>query len=133
MTKMMTQDKVSLELCGVVSRVGDARQGPEFGLRVKGGHLRGLAQAHGAVGAAHDLVAGAVHELRQPADAAHEEAGVDVEEDDGGVAVGVPPVGDERGLEEEGKKKKKIIKKNKKGHLGGQPHFLGTPPRGSPG
>ena len=62
------------------------------------GHVRGFPQPHGAVGPAHDLIAGAVHELRQPADAAHEEAGVDVEEDDGGVAVGVPPVGDERGL-----------------------------------
>lgn len=61
-------------------------------------HVRGFPQPHGAISPAHDLVTGSIHELRQPTDAAHEEAGVDVEEDDGRVAVGVPPVSNKRGL-----------------------------------
>lgn len=69
--------------------------------RVSG--LRGLSKAHGVVTFAHDLLACAVQELSQPADAAHKEASVDVEEDDGRVAVGVLPVGEKRSL---GKSKK---------------------------
>lgn len=60
--------------------------------------VRGLPESHGVVALAHDLVAGPVQELGQPADAAHKEAGVDVEENDGWVAVGVLPVGKKRGL-----------------------------------
>lgn len=66
--------------------------------------LRGLSKAHGVVAFAHDLLARSVQELSQPADAAHEEAGVDVEEDDSRVAVGVLPVGEKRGL---GKRERK--------------------------
>lgn len=60
--------------------------------------LRGLSEAHGVVAFANNLFARAVQKLSQPADAAHEEAGVDVEEDDGRVAVGVLPVGEKCGL-----------------------------------
>lgn len=60
--------------------------------------VRGLPESHCVVALAHDLVAGPVQELGQPADAAHKEAGVDVEENDGWVAVGVLPVGKKRGL-----------------------------------
>lgn len=60
--------------------------------------VRGLPESHGVVALAHDLVAGPVQELGQPADAAHKEAGVDVEQNDGWVAVGVLPVGEKRGL-----------------------------------
>ena len=61
--------------------------------------LRGFAQPHGVVALADDLLARAVQKLSQPADAAHEEAGVDVEQDDRRVTVGVLPVGQERRLE----------------------------------
>lgn len=54
--------------------------------------LRGLAEAHGVVTFAHDLFASAVHELSEPPDAAHEEAGVDVEQDYRWVAIGIFPV-----------------------------------------
>lgn len=60
--------------------------------------LRGLSEAHGVVAFANDLLARAVQKLSQPTDAAHEEAGVDVEKDDGRVAVGVLPVGEKCGL-----------------------------------
>ena len=65
--------------------------------------LRGFPEAHGVVALADDLLARAVQELGQPADAAHEEAGVDVEQDDCRVAVGVLPVGQERRLARWGK------------------------------
>lgn len=64
------------------------------------GHLRGLPKPHGAISTADDLPAGPIHELGQPANAAHEETCIDIEEDDGGVAVGVPPVSHKCGLEE---------------------------------
>lgn len=73
----------------------------KWATRVSG--LRRLSEAHSVVAFAHNLLARAVQELSQPADAAHKEAGVDVEEDDGRVAVGVLPVGEKRGL---GKSKK---------------------------
>lgn len=60
--------------------------------------LRGLSEAHGVVTFANNLLACAVQKLSQPADAAHKEAGVDVEEDDGRVAVRVLPVGEKCGL-----------------------------------
>lgn len=60
--------------------------------------LRGLAESHGVVALAHNLFAGSIEELGQPADAAHKEAGVDVEENDSRVAVGVFPVGKKCGL-----------------------------------
>lgn len=66
-------------------------------------HSRGLAEPHGVVALAHDLFARAVQELGQPADAAHKETGVDVEENDGRVAVGVLPVGKKRGLNRDGR------------------------------
>lgn len=57
------------------------------------GFLRGLSEPHGVVAFAHDLFASAVHELSEPADAAYEEAGVDIEKDHSRVAVGIFPVG----------------------------------------
>lgn len=63
-------------------------------------HLRGLPKPHGAISAADDLPAGTVHELGQPANAAHEETGIDVEENDSRVAIGIPPVSHKGGLED---------------------------------
>lgn len=60
--------------------------------------LRRFSEAHCVVAFANDLLSRAIQKLSQPADAAHKEAGVDVEEDDGRVAVGVLPVGEECGL-----------------------------------
>lgn len=61
-------------------------------------HLRGLPQSHGVVALAHYLLPCSVQELGQPANTAHEETGVDVEENDSRVAVGVLPVCKKRGL-----------------------------------
>lgn len=63
-------------------------------------HLRGLPKPHGAISTADDLPAGTVHELGQPANAAHEETRVDVEENDSRVTIGIPPVSHKCGLEE---------------------------------
>lgn len=60
--------------------------------------LRWLPEAHGVVALAHNLLACPIQELGQPADTAHEETGVDVEEDDSWVAVGVFPVSKKSGL-----------------------------------
>lgn len=60
--------------------------------------LRGLPKPHGVVTFAHDLFASTVHELSEPPDAAHEEAGVDVEQDYRWVAVGIFPIGKKRRL-----------------------------------
>ena len=61
-------------------------------------HLRGLAKSHGVITLAHNLSTCSIQELSQPTDTAHKETGVDVEENDGWVAVGVLPVGKKRGL-----------------------------------
>lgn len=61
-------------------------------------HSRGFPEAHGVVALAHNLFACSIQKLGQPANAAHKEAGVDVEENDGWVAVRVSPVGEKRGL-----------------------------------
>lgn len=63
-------------------------------------HLRGLPKPHGAICTADDLPAGTIHELGQPANAAHKEARIDVEENNSRVAIRVPPVSHECGLEE---------------------------------
>lgn len=64
-------------------------------------YVRGLPKSHGVVALAHNLLARSIQELGQPADAAHEEAGVDVEENDSWVAVGVFPVGEKCCLKKE--------------------------------
>lgn len=61
-------------------------------------HLRGLPKSHGVVALAHNLIASSIQELSQPADTAHKETGVDVEENDGGISVGVLPVSKKGGL-----------------------------------
>lgn len=66
--------------------------------------LRGLSKPHGVITFAHNLFASAIHELSEPADAAHEEAGIDIEEDYSRVAVGIFPVGKKRRL---GKRERK--------------------------
>lgn len=76
--------------------------------------LRGLSKAHGVVTFAHNLLARTVQKLSQPADAAHEEAGVDVEEDDGRVAVRILPIGEKCGLGKGG-----IATNYKSGSIGG--------------
>lgn len=63
-------------------------------------HLRGLPKPHGAICPADDLPAGAVHELGQPANAPHKETRIDIEENDSGVAIRIPPVSHKCGLEE---------------------------------
>ena len=60
---------------------------------------------HRAVLTTHDVRAGAGRELRHPADAAHEETRVDVEDDQGRVAVRVPPVDDEGQLKARGQRR----------------------------
>lgn len=65
--------------------------------------LRRLPKSHRVVALAHNLFAGSIQELGQPADTAHKKAGVDVEEYDGRVAVGVLPVGKKRSLEKFGR------------------------------
>lgn len=102
MMKMVTHDSVSEDLRGrTLATVSDGASG---GLRRIDGLscLRGLSEAHGVVAFANNLLARAVQKLSQPANAAHEEAGVDVEEDDGRVAVGVLPVGEKCGLGKRG-------------------------------
>lgn len=61
-------------------------------------HLRGLSKPHGVVTLAYNLLPCSIHELSKPANAANEEAGIDVEQNDGRVAVGILPVGKECGL-----------------------------------
>lgn len=65
-------------------------------------HLRGLPKPHGAICPADNLPAGTVHELGQPANAAHKETRIDVEENNCRVAIRIPPVSHESGLEERG-------------------------------
>lgn len=60
--------------------------------------LRGLSKPHGVVTFAHNLFASTIHELSEPPNAAHEEAGIDIEEDYSWVAVGIFPVGKKRRL-----------------------------------
>lgn len=60
--------------------------------------LRGLPESHGVVNFAHNLFTCSVHELSQPASTADEEAGIDVEQNDSRVAVGILPVSKECGL-----------------------------------
>ena len=55
--------------------------------QVEGVYVRGLPKSHRVVALAHDLLARSIQELGQPADTAHEETGVDVEENDSRVAV----------------------------------------------
>ena len=57
--------------------------------------------AHGAVAATHDVGACAGEELRHPAETADEEAGVDEEEDEGGVTTRVLPVNHKRQLKQQ--------------------------------
>lgn len=61
--------------------------------------LRWLPETHCVVTLAHDLFAGTIQELGQPANAAHKEAGIDVEENDSGIPVGIFPVCKECGLQ----------------------------------
>lgn len=98
MMKMVTHDSVSEDLGRTLVTV---RDGVSSGWDQWKGHsgLRGFSEAHCVVAFANNLLSGAIQKLSQPADAAHEEAGVDVEEDDGRVAVGVLPVGQKSGLE----------------------------------
>lgn len=63
-------------------------------------HLRGLPKPHGAICTADDLPAGTVHELGQPANAAHKETRIDIEENNCRVAIRIPPVSHKSGLEE---------------------------------
>lgn len=71
-------------------------------------HVRRFPQPHCVVALAHDLFASAIQKLGQPANTAHKEAGVDVEEYDSRVAVGILPVGQKRHLSMQKKKKKKV-------------------------
>lgn len=64
-------------------------------------HLRRLSKPHGVVTLANNLFPCSLHELSKPANAANEEAGIDVEQNDGRVAVGVLPVSKECGLRDE--------------------------------
>lgn len=67
-----------------------AMSGPDY--------LRRLSKPHRVVTLAYNLVTCSIHELSKPANAANEEAGIDVEQNDGRVAVGILPVGKECGL-----------------------------------
>lgn len=104
MMKMVTHDSVSEDLRRGFSELYDRKRLRKDDI-CKVFDLRRLPKPHGVVAFAHYLFARAVQKLSQPADTAHKEAGVDVEEDDGWVAVGVLPVGKKRGL----KTKKKMI------------------------
>lgn len=104
MMKMVTHDSVSEDLRRAFREWYD-RKRPRKDDICKAFHLRRLPKPHGVVAFAHYLIARTVQELSQPADTAHKEAGVDVEEDDGRVAVGVLPVSKKGGL----KMKKKMI------------------------
>lgn len=64
-------------------------------------YLRGLPKSHGAICSANNLSAGTIHELGQPANAAHEETRIDIEENNRRVAIGVPPVSHKGGLKGE--------------------------------
>ena len=57
--------------------------------------------AHGAVAATHDVGACAGEELSHPAETADEEAGVDEEEDEGGVPTRILPVYHKRQLKQQ--------------------------------
>lgn len=61
-------------------------------------HSRGLPESHRVVALAYNLFTCAIQKLGQPADAAHKETGVDVEENDSWVAVRVFPVCKKCGL-----------------------------------
>lgn len=61
-------------------------------------YIRRFSQPHCVVALAHDLFASPIQKLSQPPNTAHKEAGVDVEEDDSRVAVGILPVGKKRHL-----------------------------------
>lgn len=97
MMKMVTHDRVSEELrvCFWVFFRSLAR--PQINFKTTR-YIRRFPQPHCVVALAHDLFASPVEKLSQPADTAHEEAGVDVEEDDSRVAVGILPVGKKRHL-----------------------------------
>ena len=64
-------------------------------------YLRGLPKSHGAICSANNLPTGTIHELGQPAKAAHEETCIDIEENNRRVAIGVPPVSHKGGLKGE--------------------------------
>lgn len=98
MMKMVTHDSVSEDLRRAFSESYDRKRLRKDDI-CKVFHLRRLPKPHGVVAFAHYLFTRAVQKLSQPADTAHKEAGVDVEEDDGWVAVGVLPVGKKCGLE----------------------------------
>lgn len=62
-------------------------------IKKKAKHIRRFPQPHCVVALAHNLFASPIQKLGQPANTAHKEAGVDVEEDDSRIAVGILPVG----------------------------------------
>lgn len=95
MMKMVTHDRVSEDLWIRVFFRSLAR--PQSHLKTTR-YIRRFPQPHCVVALAHDLFASPVEKLSQPADTAHEEAGVDVEEYDSRVAVGILPVGKKRHL-----------------------------------
>lgn len=61
-------------------------------------HIRRFSQPHCVVALAHNLFASPIQKLGQPANTAHKEAGVDVEEYDSRIAVGILPVSQKRHL-----------------------------------
>lgn len=72
-------------------------------------HLRGLPKPHSVVTLAHNLLACSVQELGQPANTAHKETCVDIEENNSWVAVGVLPVSKKRGLKQRNSKNYKFF------------------------
>lgn len=101
MMKMMTQERVSVDLQRRENTSQCSGLWSSASIQTffsEQASLRRLSEPHGVVTFAHDLVASSVHELGQPSDAPYEEAGIDIKEDDGGVAVGILPVGKKRSL-----------------------------------
>lgn len=115
MMKMVTHDRVSEELWrGFIKIVGvffsfSTCTNDFFFFFKKTRYIRRLPQPHCVVALAHDLFASPVQKLSQPPDTAHKEAGVDVEEDDGRVAVGILPVGEKRHLRAHRQRVKRLI------------------------
>lgn len=87
-------------------------------------HLRGLPEPHSVVTLAHNLVACSVQELGQPANTAHKETGIDIEENNSRVAVGILPVSKKRGLEQRNSENYKLFCTQSSVQLTGLWYFL---------